>query len=177
MDYCRCVLASQLHLSLCYGIVLEAHQQNTLVIFQANRPSGLVIRDLRGTKICSHSLYDKVTKPTLHPDSTIICPQLAELTNKFIYSNLLSNLAYGIHSLAVDYQLAKPFLWQKVRQILDQLLEELRAESEPGIHHWHRQQLLIQPWQEKCLLTMRLHESKNQDVFSIIRNPLSKSHD
>src|SRR5690606_30938575 len=88
-EYCRCVLTSQLHLLLCYGIALEAHQQNTLIIFQANRPSGLVIRDLGGIKICSHPLYEKVIKPTLHPDSTITCTGLSELSDKFIHGNLL----------------------------------------------------------------------------------------
>ncbi|KTD56929.1 siderophore biosynthetic enzyme FrgA [Legionella sainthelensi] len=174
LDYCRCVLASQLHLSLCYGIVFEAHQQNTLVIFQANRPSGLVIRDLSGVKICSHSLYDKVSKPSLHPDSTIIRPELAALTNKFIDSNLLGNLAYGIQCLAVDHHLAKPFLWQKVRQVLEQVLDEFRSDADPRIHHWHRQQLLTQPWHQKCLLTARFHENQCQDLFSVIRNPLSR---
>lgn len=175
-DYCRCVLESQLHLLLRYGVALEAHQQNTLVIFQANRLSGLVIRDLGGIKICSHPLYDKVMKPTLHPDSTIICSGLSELTNKFIHGNLLSNLAYGIECLSVDYKLHKPLLWQRVRQILDHILEELRTETEPRIHHWHRQQLLIEPWQQKCLLAMRLHENQSQDLFSMIRNPLSRDY-
>ncbi|PWY55638.1 IucA/IucC family siderophore biosynthesis protein [Legionella qingyii] len=176
MDYCRCVLASQLHLLLCYGVALEAHQQNTLVIFQANRPSGLVLRDLGGIKICNHVFYDKVAKPTLHPDSTITCSGLNELTNKFIHGNLLSNLAYGIDCLSMDYKLCKSMLWRKVRQILEHTLEELRTEIEPRIHHWYRQQLLVEPWQQKCLLAMRLHENQSQDLFSMIRNPLSRAY-
>lgn len=175
-DYCRCVLASQLHLLLCYGIALEAHQQNTLIIFQANRPSGLVIRDLGGIKICNHPLYEKVIKPTLHPDSTITCTGLSELSNKFIHGNLLSNLAYAIDCLSVDYELSKPILWQRVRQILDDILEELRTKTESQIHHWHRTKLLVEPWQQKCLLAMRLHENQNEDLFSMIRNPLSRNY-
>ncbi|MCW8443449.1 IucA/IucC family siderophore biosynthesis protein [Fluoribacter gormanii] len=176
MEYCRCVLAGQLHFLLSYGIALEAHQQNTLVIFQANRPSGLVLRDLGGIKICTHAFYDKVAKPSLHPDSTITCAGLSELINKFIHGNLLSNLAYGIDCLSMDYKISKSMLWRKVRQILDHLLEELRTEIEPRIHQWYRRQLLVEPWQQKSLIAMRLHENQNQDLFSIIRNPLSRNY-
>ncbi len=176
MDYCRYVLSSQLHLLLVYGIALEAHQQNTLIIFQADRPSGLVIRDLGGIKICNHPLYDRISKPILHPDSTIICSELNELSNKFIHGNLLSNLAYWIDCLAIDYKVAKPILWQKVRQILEQSLDKLKPETDPQIYHWHRQQLLVNPWQQKSLLAMRLHDNQDQDLFSMIRNPLSSTY-
>lgn len=175
-EYCQCVLKSQLHLLLCYGIALEAHQQNTLIIFQANHPSGVILRDLGGIKICSHPFYDKVDKPTLHPDSTIICKELSELSNKFIHGNLLSNLAYVIDCLTVDYKLSKTMLWQSARQIVNDSLEVFRAETDPRIHHWHRKQLLFEPWQQKCLLSMRLHENQNQDLFSKIKNPLSKTY-
>ncbi|MDE5006983.1 ferric iron reductase, partial [Francisella tularensis subsp. holarctica] len=40
-----------LDLYLLYGIALEAHQQNTLVVFKVNMPQKLLIRDLGGMRL------------------------------------------------------------------------------------------------------------------------------
>ncbi|RUR06319.1 IucA/IucC family siderophore biosynthesis protein [Legionella sp. km772] len=175
MNYARQILRSQLHLLLVYGIALEAHQQNTLIIIQDNRSVGIVIRDLGGIKICQHALYDQVEKPKLHPDSTITCTELKELSNKFIHGNLLSNLAPCIDCLVVDFKLDRALLWQQIKLILEQILEEIKPEVDATLYHWHHQQLLVNPWQHKSLLTMRLHINPDQDLFSVVNNPLSKN--
>lgn len=171
--YCAIVLKGQLHLLVHYGIALEAHQQNTLVIFENNQPKGLVIRDLGGIKICTHPIYSKVIKPELHPDSTITCTRLDELSNKFIHGNLQSNLGYWIKCLHAHYGLSSHSLWHQVYQTLQQQFDVLKTKTDQHLHQWHQHQLLSMPWQQKSLLTMRLNREQTIDVYTAIANPLS----
>lgn len=176
-NYCLCVLESQMHLLMHYGITLEAHQQNTLVIFEKHRPAGLVIRDLGSIKICFHSLYGSLVKPELHPDSTITCTELKELSNTFIHCNLLSNLAHWIQCLHEYYGFPKARFWKQVRQLIEELFHSFQVEIHPEIHQWHKEQFLSLPWQQKSLLSMRLNLDQDEMIYSTVDNPLSQLHD
>ncbi|KGP63497.1 siderophore biosynthesis protein [Legionella norrlandica] len=177
IEYCKSVLECQLHLLLNYGVALEAQQQNTLVIFQYNRPVGLVIRDLGGIRVCFNSLYDKIIKPNLHPDSTISCYELDDLFNTFIYGNLLSNLTPGIHCFQAAYDLPPQLLWSLVRQIANQLLENMRKCINPLIYQKFQQYLFSMPWHHKSLLTMRLNSNQDNLEFFTVNNPLSQENE
>lgn len=174
IDYCKCVLQCQLHLLLKYGVALEAQQQNTLVIFQHNRPIGLVIRDLGGIKLCFNSHYDKVPKPNLHPDSTISCYELGDVFNTFIYGNFLSNLTPAINCLHAAYGLSPKKIWSLIRQIINELLQNFRKEMNSLIYQRFQQHLFSLPWPHKSLLTMRLNQNQDNLVFFSLDNPLSQ---
>lgn len=175
--YCRAVLEGQLHLLMYYGLTLEAHQQNTLVIMEQHRPAGLVIRDLGGIKICLHPLYDKVSKPELHPDSTITCTELQGLSNTFIHGNLLSNLTPFIQCLHEYYGLPTALFWKQVRQLIEELLQSFKAELPAEIYQWHEEHFLSLAWQQKSLLRMRLNLDQDEMLYSTVVNPLSQIHD
>ncbi|KTD64740.1 IucA/IucC family protein [Legionella spiritensis] len=176
-QYCRCVLTGQLHLMLRYGIALESHQQNTLVCFEDHRPAALVIRDLGGVRICTHALYDDLAKPVFHPDSTITTNHLEDVANKFIHGNLQSNLAHWIRSINQHYGIAGQDLWRIVYKTLKTLLNRLAPETHPAIFQCYRQKLLVQAWQHKSLLSMRLVQGNLPDLFVAASNPLSCFHE
>lgn len=176
-EYCHCVLAGQLYLLLKYGVALEAHQQNTLVMFQNSRPVGLVIRDLGGINICYHEIYNQVSKPVLHAESSIACTELKDLSNKFIHGNLISNLSPWINSLHLVYGISIDSLWLQVRSVLKGLLEHYRTEVHPAVYQWFHQKLLVRSWQQKSLLTMRLNQDQDETVFFKCDNPLSQFDD
>lgn len=173
IKYCQCILESQLQLLLQYGLALEAHQQNTLVVFQNHLPEAVIIRDLGGIKLCLNPLYDQIIKPTLHPESTITCTGLKNLSNAFIHGNLLSNIAFWVNCLHQHYKLSEKQLWFRVWQIINGILNQLQATIKPEIYHHYKQYLLSKPWQQKSLLTMRLNENQDQPVFFVRPNPLS----
>ncbi|HAU1653745.1 TPA: IucA/IucC family siderophore biosynthesis protein [Legionella pneumophila] len=177
IEYCQCILECQFHLLLNYGVALEAQQQNTLVIFQSNRPVGLVIRDLGGIRVCFNSLYDKTPKPNLHPDSTITCHELSDLFNTFIYGNLLTNLTFCVNCLHSTYNLPKRKLWILLKQIANQLLQNVRKEINPLIYQNFQQHLFSLPWQHKSLLSMRLNQNQDNLVFFSLDNPLSQDNE
>ena len=142
-------------------------------MFQNHLPEAVIIRDLGGIKLCLNPLYDQIIKPTLHPESTITCTGLKNLSNAFIHGNLLSNIAFWVNCLHQHYKLSEKQLWFRVWQIINGILNQLQATIKPEIYHHYKQYLLSKPWQQKSLLTMRLNENQDQPVFFVRPNPLS----
>ncbi|WP_131782584.1 IucA/IucC family protein [Legionella gresilensis] len=172
--YCHCVLKGQLHLLMRYGIALEAHQQNTLVVFENHQPQSLIIRDLGGIYVYQNTDFQDLESPILHPDSTIVTDNLVDTCNKFIHGNLQSNLAYWVNYLCRFSHLSETHLWKIVFNALKSELQQMAGEIKPGILTWHQQRLLKGAWPHKSLLLMRLSLNKKHNQASLTSNPLSQ---
>ncbi|WED43137.1 IucA/IucC family protein [Legionella cardiaca] len=173
-NYCQCLLFGQLHLLLRYGFAFEADQQNTLIAFTNNQPSALVIRNLDNASISMHRFYEQTLKPDFHLDSTIIANSLDGLVNKFVHSNLQSNLAYWITIINSHYHFTEKTLWQLVYTVIQQALAKIAPDIEPSLFDFYQRQLLSKPWQHKALLSMRLHKDSTGYLSSSVINPLSE---
>ncbi|KTC94440.1 IucA/IucC family protein [Legionella erythra] len=171
--YCRLIFASQLHFMMRYGIAMESHQQNTLIRFDNHLPTALVIRDLGGIRLSTHPVYDHAAKPALHPDSTLTSPNLETVCDKFIHSNLQSNVAYVIAALNQHGPCTASELWQQTGTVLKTVFAELSPFVQPSLVDWYYQKILVKPWAHKSLLSMRLNQGGQDDLFTFIDNPLS----
>jgi siderophore synthetase component len=175
--YCDCVIYGQLHLMLRYGVALEAHQQNTLVVVKENQPQALVIRDLGGISIGDHAVYQDAYRPVLHPESNLVVGDLSQLCQTFIHGNLQSNLAYWIRYISEYYPISAQTLWRKVFITLIRAMNSMSSEIDAEILSRQRKNLLSNPWQHKCLLSMRLIKGHKSSLLVPVSNPLSQFHD
>ncbi|WP_419419609.1 IucA/IucC family protein [Legionella sp. D16C41] len=173
-QYCQCVLKGQLHLLMRYGVAFEAHQQNTLIVFENHQPKSLIIRDLGGIYVCQNDDFREAKNLALHPESTITTYNLTETFDKFIYSNLQSNLAYWINCLCKFNNFSPATLWHIVYKILNGELEQMVKSIKPNVLAWYRQRLLQELWPHKSLLMMRLAPSEKHNQFNSLSNPLSQ---
>jgi len=175
--YCQIVIEAQLQLMLQQGIALEAHQQNTLLVFEDNLPKALVIRDLGGICFSQHAAWEQTMRPLLHPDSTIGSEHLADLGNTFIHGNLASNIEYWITAMSLYYPLSARDLWHCVYQCLNTTFQTLQPVLDASVWSELRHQMLAGPWQRKCLLSMRLGSHGKMDERTPRTNPLSAFHE
>ncbi|WP_019215897.1 IucA/IucC family protein [Legionella tunisiensis] len=169
--YCRQVLTGQLHLLFHYGIALESHQQNTLVIFTDNKPEALVMREQTNALVCINPCYQHVVKPVFHPDSAITTDNLAVLCQQFIEGNLQNNLAYWLGLLHRYFSLRTEKLWGVIYSELQTTLKTLAPTVEPGIFKQQSHRLLAEPWHYHCRLTMLLN-NRSSRLPQSITNPL-----
>ncbi|KTD15031.1 IucA/IucC family protein [Legionella israelensis] len=174
-NYCDIVLSGQLHFMLSHGIAFEAHQQNTLLIFSHHRPKGLILRDLGNIRVCQQAMFDHPNKPELHPESTITTQNMDEVRHKFIHGNLESNIIYWIHALHQHYHISVTKLWKEVRGIVEKALTRIRKDVHPALFNEQSYKLLNEPWQHKCLLSMRLNPIQADYVYYPLPNPLADS--
>lgn len=175
--YCHCVIYAQLHLMLRHGIAFEAHQQNTLLVFEDNLPTALVIRDMGGICVSQHQVYQDSSRPVLHPDSTIGREPLADLCHAFVHGNLRSNIEYWINAMSHYYPMTTRELWRIVYVTLSNALKAMSSDVDASVMAQQRARLLSRPWQRKCLLSMRLTRNHKDHMLTDVANPLSVFHD
>lgn len=140
-QYCQHVLYGPLHLLLKYGIVIEAHQQNTLMIVENRRVKGVILKELDRVAISHHTVYQESSRLALIEEAAA-SHSLNSLCNLFIEVNFNNNLACWIDALSHYYPLSAHQLWQIVADCLRQLCQSLAPESDPQVLLQHRNQLL-----------------------------------
>ncbi|KTC76884.1 IucA/IucC family protein [Legionella brunensis] len=171
-NYCQCVLSGQLHLLLRYGVAFAVHQSNTLIAFQDNQPRALILRDIDHLSCGQHPSYEFSFEPDFQSNSKVMTENLAELCNKFVHSNIQSNLAYWISHLSHHYGLNTSELWQLVRIELQQLLAHNSREVDSQLFNFYQHQLFSQPWHHVSLLSMYLCKGSTL-LSTAIHNPLT----
>lgn len=167
------LLRGQLHLYLKYGIALESHQQNTIIVFKNHQPIKILNRDLGGIRIYRKQLEKSGYCINLFPDSIIESHSIDAVRNKFIHANLQSTIGYWIDLISKYSTVKATKLWGIVKEELLCLLHEIEKDVDPEFLSTQKKALLVDPWSHKCLMRMRLQ--KNTDYILVpFNNPLSK---
>lgn len=153
--YTQITLTACLDLYLLYGIALEAHQQNTLVVFKENMPQKLLIRDLGGMRLHLPSFeasgfhFPKDTFSLTFTNSQTITRR------KFIHACLQSNIGELVIQLSSHYKIAEGRFWTIVKGEIHQRFEYLKPRISPDKYKQEYAQILEKPWSIKALTRMR----------------------
>ena len=182
-DYTKIVLKACLDLYLLYGIALEAHQQNTLVVFHNNRPQRLLMRDLGGLRLHLPSLA--AAGLSLPPDtlSQTFTNSRLLTRRKFIHACLQSNLGELILHLSLYYQINEQVFWNVVKKEIDERFEALACRLETGQCHREYDAIVRDDWSMKALTRMRLNDKLDcdkddmqGDIYIRLGNPFQSCH-
>ncbi len=174
-DYCQMMLKGQLTLYLKFGIALEAHQQNTLIVFNEKGASKHINRDLGGVRIYRPLLQMQGYLISLEKGSLIGTDNYTEVRNKFIHTNLGSNIIPVINCLTAHFaSLNKKLLYRELKGIILAIAEPLKDVI--GTEQYHREinTILTLPWQKKSLLRMRLEPSQGEYIYCQSENPFKR---
>jgi len=170
--YVANLLNGVLALYLKYGIALEAHQQNSLLVVAEDKPHRFIIRDFGGVRVHMESLQDKGLHLQLHQDRLIVEEQRQKCLQKLIHSLFVCHLGTLVSALAQDFSCPSKWFWK----IVASESENVFASCQPAVNktdfQLDRKTLLSDSWPTKALLSMRLHQSSD-DLWARIPNPLS----
>lgn len=174
--YCYRLLCGQLPLYIKFGVALEAHQQNTLMVFNdKGEPVKHINRDLGGIRIHRPLLQMAGYLIALEKNSLIDTADFGEVRNKFVHSNLQSNLEYVIATLSESIaDVSKGRLYQITRDIIEQIMYTLKPAIGNKRYECEREALFNQPWQKKSLLRMRLEPCHGNYLYQSITNPFKQ---
>lgn len=170
--YCYKVLSSSVQLFLKQGLVLETYEHNILVIFEENKPQGLILKDLTDIKISSSLFSNTAEHPALPTAAPVRTINLDELRISFIQNTLQNNINRWVNLFNTQYQLPTTLLWSEVHQILNKIFNQISNDGNPGILEWQKMQLLHEAWQYQCLFTMKLYANPIKNVYITEKNPL-----
>jgi siderophore synthetase component len=182
--YAKITLSTCLDLYLLYGIALEAHQQNTLVVFENNLPKRLLIRDLGGMRLHTPSIKDASIELPKDTFSLTFTDSQTITRRKFIHACLQSNLGELILQLSLHYKINEEDFWLIVRQEIEDRFIALKDRMSIEKYNKEFSEILEKPWSMKALTRMRLNDrldcdkdDMQGDIYVNLENPLKMLHE
>ena len=174
-DYVDIALQAVLQPYLCYGIALEAHQQNSFVVLAADgQPVRLLVRDFGDVRVHAPTLASQGLRLQGYREGMTLYQDHAPVRDKVMHAFLLCHLVELARALAHAYGQQAGSYVAVLRQALERLFAGLRPRVAAQRWQAERDALLEQPWPAKSFLRMRLNNSSD-DVVLRMPNPLREA--
>lgn len=164
--YLDLLITFHLKLYLDWGIALEAHLQNCVVVWDERGPKELWVRDWGGLRADGEVIAAKAPDLFSHLIPSSVTLRDSETAEKKLIACLCCNhLTELVYHTVRFFDVPEAELWQKVGVTVRAALGR-RSESSLG------RRLLVDPWPVKCLLRMRLGGGGGGDLYHPRANPL-----
>ncbi|WP_423998579.1 IucA/IucC family protein [Haloarcula salina] len=173
--YVDTVVPGTLRLLVKYGIALEAHLQNTYLVFSNGEPMGVLISDFGGIRIHKPRLETQGRELTTYPDSNITTTNPEATREKLWYTLFQNQLGELIGRLADIEPVNEENCWISVREVCERVFDQLKSDSDVPVS-WvdrHRESLFDDKMVHKALTAMRLHDEDLNYCQTTVLNPLA----
>lgn len=175
-SYIKILLPPTLDLLCKYGIGLEAHLQNSIIVFKEGEPCKFVYRDLDAVNICTkrfskHSFLEN----EFYPDSWTVSDDIFPAQDKVMHSLIHSNIAEVINYVSLNYGLECATLWRLVAKEINVHLNNLltdpffKEEAKEDLNYFFNEFTEL-----KSLLRMKLRGETNNYIHVQTTNPLQR---
>jgi len=170
-EYTKICIHAYLDLFLVYGIALEGHQQNTIAVFENFKATHMIQRDLTGLRIHEPTLTRKGYQFTPYPNSRTFTHDAQDARKKLLHTLIQYHLGELGLILAEHFNVSENVFWKIIKNNLESRFQHLKNRVE--LNRWEEEYnaFLIDDWDFKCLLRMRLSRI-NQHVYIPQKNPL-----
>lgn len=168
--YARLALPPLLTLLTRYGIALEAHPQNTVLVLRGGAPVRLVVRDFGGVRILPSRLAAQGLAVPLRPGSAVVAADERELRDKLAHALLTNHVGEVLAAVGAAAGVAQRDLWTpfgEVARATFDALDDPQAAAD-------RRALLHAPLPVKAFLRMRLAGAVTDSLFVDGPNPLRR---
>ncbi|WP_058992473.1 IucA/IucC family siderophore biosynthesis protein [Haloarcula sp. CBA1127] len=172
--YLDAVIPGPLTLLVKQGIALEAHLQNTAIVFNDGRPTGALCSDFGDISLCTPRVGD--IDFDLYPESEICTADPQPAREKLWYSLFQNHLGELIGRLVATEPVEADDCWSLVRERCEQVFDRLAAErSVPDARvSADRESLFAPRLVHKPLTAMRMAGSNGGQPHTTVPNPLSE---
>ncbi|WP_194723982.1 IucA/IucC family protein [Noviherbaspirillum malthae] len=176
-QYAQTVLHPVVGIYLLYGIGLEAHQQNTTVLFDAGGTAkSLLIRDFGDGRTYAPLLNARghELKPYVHPGilPTVFTDDIEPVRTFVIDACLVCHLHELALLLSGEYGLAPTRLWEVLRRETERCFDAYAPRLSTGFLQAERAAFLEQPWPTRSVLRMHLLKYTDYRLQHALPNPL-----
>jgi siderophore synthetase component len=174
-DYADVVVPEQLFLLTKYGIALESHLQNSLVVFEGARPAATLVRDFGGIRVHGGRVGDRGYSIDPFPGSDLDADGETDLYWKLYYALFQNHLAELVAAIADEEDVDETTCWGIVRERCERAFETARSDPAVPDERVRRDEraLFADPAVHKALTAMRLQGKRHEYVTSEVSNPLA----
>ncbi|MEK7582471.1 MAG: IucA/IucC family protein [Patescibacteria group bacterium] len=173
-NYIKILLPPALDLLTKYGIGIEAHLQNSIVVFRNGVPHRLIYRDLDAVNICTKRFSKhSFLRNEFYPNSWTVSEDAQAAQDKVMHSLIHSHIAEMINQINLIYDLNFEILWRSVAGLIRNHLDNLSKDSlfsneaKKDIEYFFCEFTYI-----KSLFRMKLLGKTNEYIHIKTKNPL-----
>ncbi|MBA2174928.1 hypothetical protein H0266_08495 [Halobacillus locisalis] len=167
-QYASILLPGILTLITKYGISMEAHLQNVVVIFEEAEPKRVILRDYGGIRIMNDRL-NQFAQTEIDPSTNLPTDNPAELLHVFSHALLHNHLGEMIVALARKGS-DESRLWQPVAEVVRETYRTLQKETpEVAVDE---PLLFSETSTMKALVKMRMTNRFTENMYVTTANPL-----
>jgi D-ornithine---citrate ligase len=172
--YLGVTIPDQLWLLSRYGIALESHAQNSLLVIEEGRPVATLVRDFGGIRVLGERLSEHGLAIEPYPDSDLDAGSERDLYDKLYYALFQNQLAMVFDAVSRSTPLSEADCWSLARTRSVETFEALAAEPVPEERlERDRAALFADRVRHKALTAMRLRGRRHEYVTSEVPNPLA----
>ncbi|SDN95028.1 IucA/IucC family protein [Halobacillus aidingensis] len=174
-DYAKTVLPGVLTLITKYGISMEAHLQNCVVIFEKGKPKKAVLRDYGGIRIMNERLEQYFDQQPIDPSTNLLTKDRSELLDVFSHALFHNHLGEIIVALARRKAVSEKVMWSKVEQVIHETYEHMKEDKQILTEALlDKEEILTKPTKMKALVNMRLSDQYTENLYVEIPHPFAE---
>jgi len=177
-QYAKTVTHPVVAIYLMYGIGLEAHQQNTMVLFAPDgQARGLLIRDFGDGRTYAPLLQARgyELQPHVQPGilPTVFSGDIEPVRMFVLDACFLTHLHEIALWLTQEYQLPDRRMWQVLREETENAFAAVRTRVDDTLWETERKAFIEEPWPTRSLLRMHLLRYSDYRIQHTLTNPLN----
>ncbi len=174
--YADVVVPEQLALLSEYGVALESHLQNSLIVFEDAEPIATLVRDLGGIRVHRGRLAERGLSLDPYPDSDLEADDAADCYRKLHYALFQNHLAELVATVVSEFSVDERTCWVRIAERCEHAFEAIRAEGTVSEDRLERDEraLFAASTPHKALTAMRLRGKRHEYVTSEVANPLAE---
>lgn len=177
-EYAKVVTHPVVAIYLMYGIGLEAHQQNTMVLFSPDgKARSLLIRDFGDGRTYAPLLEGRgySLQPHVQPGilPTVFCGDIEPVRMFVLDAAFLTHLHEIALWLTKEYGFNNTRLWKILREETDLAFEAVRDRVAADVWETEHKAFVEEPWPTRSLLRMHLMQYSNYRLQHTLTNPLA----
>lgn len=176
-NYAYIVLKPVLAMYLIYGVALEAHQQNTQILFdEKGMAQAMLIRDFGDGRTWAPALRKQgyELKPYSWPGilSTVFEDDIEPVRTFVVDACFVSHLHELAWFLTDLYHITDNRMWNILGEELERVFNELRPRLDEQFWDQERQHFMHHPWFTRSLMKMHLQQYTDYRIQHGLNNPL-----
>lgn len=177
-QYARVVTHPVVAIYLMYGIGLEAHQQNTMVLFSPDgKARSLLIRDFGDGRTYAPLLEERgyTLQPHVQPGilPTVFTGDIEPVRMFVLDAAFLTHLHEIALWLSREYDLGDTRLWRVLREETEGAFDAVRDRVDGPLWEVERKAFIKDPWPTRSLLRMHMLQYSNYRLQHTLTNPLA----
>ncbi|MCA0982874.1 hypothetical protein LCL89_02315 [Halobacillus yeomjeoni] len=171
--YVDVLLPGILSLITKYGISMEVHMQNCLVVLKKGVPERIIVRDNGGIRIMEERLSSHYSMESLDPSTNLTTDDRQELLDIFYHAIIHNHLGELFVPLSRELEINEWKLWKVVKTGVEKVYETLKSKNSFSMDQLEDEDIILQsPSRMKALVRMRLTDQFTENAYVDIPNPL-----